>query len=311
MGAKLREDTIGAEQEHAAVPAVACREQGFGDGQLRLFHEARDAARRRLSKGRAGADVAVAGLGAGRRDAEGDEVACPGHRQREVDRPQQRRGIRDQVIRRTDPQRRRVRTGGGRRAPPARSRPRYCVRMARAAAARRGRGHLGQLGAHQEVVGLCAYRDDLLGRGAREQPPCRLLRQGLAADELRQLLGQGRAAHRPRRVPAPPPESGTSRVAMVTAPGPIRTCGSYRPAQRRSSPPRGAIWQAERGDRPTASTGGLAREIALLRTRRPPISSRWHARRQQLIWHQLGSRGHELLSAGADRMQRLEDRRYC
>ena len=43
MGAKLREDAIGAEQEHAAVPeTVACGEQGFGGGELRLFDEARD-----------------------------------------------------------------------------------------------------------------------------------------------------------------------------------------------------------------------------------------------------------------------------
>ena len=142
------------------------------------------------SKGRAGADVAVAGLGAGRRDAEGDEVACPGHRQREVDRPQQRRGIRDQVIRRADPQH-----GVG--CEPAAGVERRQRDRGRGIASAwleqplraEARGHLGQLRAHQEVVGLCAYRDDLLGRGAREQPPCRLLQQGLAADELRQLLG--------------------------------------------------------------------------------------------------------------------------
>ena len=216
------------------------------------------------SKGRAGADVAVAGLGAGRRDAEGDEVACLGDGQRELDRPQQCRGIRDQVIRRADPQHR----VGSEPAAGVERRQRdrgsgvasaWLEQPVRAEA----RGHLGQLRAHQEVVACTPTV--MTCSGAAHASSRRAVCCSKVSPPMSRASGLGKAARLTgqRRVPAPPARiTGTSRVAMVTASGPTRTCGSYRPARRRSSPPRSAHVASRMGRYPTASPGGSEIDLA-------------------------------------------------
>ncbi len=66
---ELSEESLCLEAEDAAVPVEVAGEQVlFGSGEVGLFHEA-------LHVFACGLDVAVAGLGARRRDAEGHEVA--------------------------------------------------------------------------------------------------------------------------------------------------------------------------------------------------------------------------------------------
>ena len=72
-----RASSVGAEQEHAAVPEVARRRRRSrcGGRAVGLLDEASTSKRRCAGQRRAAADVAVAGFRRGRRDAEGDQRA--------------------------------------------------------------------------------------------------------------------------------------------------------------------------------------------------------------------------------------------
>ncbi len=78
---KLRQQHVGAKQEIARIPQIALGDiarRGFG---VRLFHERLDRVDPVRTGRLAAADVAVAGLGRARRDAEGDDA--PGLRRLE------------------------------------------------------------------------------------------------------------------------------------------------------------------------------------------------------------------------------------
>ena len=69
------EHYIGAKQEIAAVPEETLRNVGAGLFGIRLFNESIDRKRRAAVEFRPRTDVAVAGRGVGRRDAERDDRA--------------------------------------------------------------------------------------------------------------------------------------------------------------------------------------------------------------------------------------------
>ena len=101
----------------------------------------------------AGIDVAVAGLGPGRRDAERQELARPGDRQALFDCPMQRRGLAHQMIRRAHPEHgvRAEALAGVERRERDRSRGIAPARLEQPVGAEL-RGDLGQLAADQEIV---------------------------------------------------------------------------------------------------------------------------------------------------------------
>src|SRR4029077_904263 len=67
-------ERVGAPEEHAAVPEVTARvEKPPGQAEIRLFGEAADAQRAIVIR-RTGLDIAIAGLGGSRADAEHNNV---------------------------------------------------------------------------------------------------------------------------------------------------------------------------------------------------------------------------------------------
>ena len=78
QGFGLAEECVGADHEHAGVPIVAAgSEHFFGIGPIRLLNEARHGVHAGRQLG-AGLHVAVAGFGAGGRNAKSDELATTG-----------------------------------------------------------------------------------------------------------------------------------------------------------------------------------------------------------------------------------------
>ena len=201
MRTQLGQNPIRAEQEDAAVPVpVTLGEQLLRDLAFRLFEEALGAAYPIRSGQRcSGMDVAVAGLRPGGRDAEGQELARPGDRQRLLDRPMQGRGLAHQMIRRAHPKHgiRGEALAGVERRERDRSRGIAPARLEQAVRPEL-RGDLGQLAADQEIVRAGADGDEVLGGGAGEHASRGLAQQGLAADQRRERFRQGGTADRPQ-----------------------------------------------------------------------------------------------------------------
>ncbi len=201
VAAELLEDTVGAEQEHAAVPIVpARREHRLGRRARGLLDEARDPQHARGRRQRlARLDVAVAGLGPRRGDAEGHELAGVGHRHGGIQRAIERVGLVHQVVGRADPEQRlaALLLADVERGERDRSRGVAPDRLEQAMVGERRIDRL-ELAPHQEVLRLGADRDHMLRAGAPEHPTRGLLEQRLRADQRRELLGQGVAAHRPQ-----------------------------------------------------------------------------------------------------------------
>ncbi len=200
MLGQLRQDPIGPEHEHAAVPVMpAGRQHRLGRGALGLLDEALDPARRGLAgQGGAGPDIAIAGLGPGRADAEGHEVARERDRHGLLDRRGQGIGVADQMVRGADPEHRLrghviggIQGGqGDRGGGVAADRLDQPVLV-------QGRVDRGILPADQEVLRLGCDRDQVAGRCVAQQPPGGPLQQRVRPDQLGQMLGQGLAADRP------------------------------------------------------------------------------------------------------------------
>ncbi len=184
MGSELGQDPIRPEQEDPAVPEIAALgEHRLGDRQLGLLDEARDPQdARRVGERLGRTDVAVARLGPGRRDAEGQQLARLGRRQGGVDRGVQRIRLAHQVVRGADPEQR------IRRHPLAgvEGGERDCrggvaaERLEQPVTAELGRDSR-ELALDQKILGLGADRNDPLGRRASEQATRRLLEQRLLA----------------------------------------------------------------------------------------------------------------------------------
>ncbi len=200
MAAELGQDPIGPEQEHAAVPEMAARGQHrLGDRLLGLLDEAADPERaRRVWDRLAGLDVAVAGLGPGGCDAEGHQLARRGQRQGSLERLIE--GVRGlhQMVRGADPEQRvgaepLLDIEGGERD---RGRGVAPDRLEQPVVGER-RIDLLELASDQEVLGLGADHDHVLGQRPGEQAARGLLEQRRFGGQLGQLLGQGVAADRP------------------------------------------------------------------------------------------------------------------
>ena len=170
---------------------------------------------------RAGLDVAVAGLGPGRRDAEGHELARRGQRQGGIERGIE--GLRrlHQMVRGADPeQRRRRRTAAWRRGRRARSRPRCCVRPARAAGCGASAGSIRSSSrrtrkswALAPTVTTCSGR----ARASRRRAVCSS--SDCSPASWASCLGRVSRLTGHRRVPEPPARiTGTSMAKAVAAP---------------------------------------------------------------------------------------------
>ncbi len=98
MSAEFGQRRGGAQHEDAAVPEIAVGDEARRRGGVRLLDEARDRAAGQSGKRRAGMNVAVAGRRVGGPQAEDDDVARLGRRQRGADRRPEAGDIADDVI---------------------------------------------------------------------------------------------------------------------------------------------------------------------------------------------------------------------
>ena len=197
---ELGQDTVGAHDEHAAVPHRPVGHELPGGLVSRLLDEAGDAADARQAGYRqAGLDPAEPGLRPRRGDAEGDEPAVGGGGERRFQCTVECLGLEHQVVRRADPQDRVAAVQGG---------------DLEGAHGDRGRG-VARAGLQEEVAGqrrvdalvLAAdedrlpgrrHRGDAVRRGHAQGPAHGRLQQRFLAEELDQVLGEGGAADRPQ-----------------------------------------------------------------------------------------------------------------
>src|SRR5471032_1518789 len=190
--------TVGAEQEHAAVPEViAGVDEALGRGAVRLLDEAIDLVAVRGSGGGAAADVAVAGFRRRRHDAEGGQCTVGGQHGRVFDGLVKRVDVLDHVVGRQH-QHHGVgvdgldEVGGGgdgrRRVAPHRFEQ----------DAKRCDADFTQLLGDHEAVFIAADHQGLHQARPAGQALRRVLQHGHVAYDGQQLLRQDRARQRPQ-----------------------------------------------------------------------------------------------------------------
>ncbi len=190
------------EEEDAAVPDIVARvEIGPGPGAVGLLDEARDVvATLAAGHGIAAADIAIAGLGPVRRDAEGDEPAAPRRGGGMIDGGDEGGGVGDGVIGRHHQDQRVVR---GRDQPERGHGDRRRGVAPHGFEHDRGRRDAGDAKLLGDDEAMLVVGDDDGRREARgvADPQSRLLQQRVRGHERQKLLRVMRARHWPQPRP--------------------------------------------------------------------------------------------------------------
>ena len=187
---ELRKVAAGTEHEHAAVPEVlAGGDVGLGAGEIRLLDKGGDTVDSTLRF--AAPDVAIAGLGLVRHDAEGDELAVARCAKADLDRLVEALDVADHVVGRHHQQHR---IGTVRRSRADRRQRGHRDGRRRVTAdgleddRRRLAAHPAQLLGDDEAMLLVADNDSWFGGKPRESPD-RVLDHRQFADQGQELLG--------------------------------------------------------------------------------------------------------------------------